>query len=134
MLRKIAILLIFIYLIPNMGIGINLHWCGKHLASFSVNSITRLGCSCEELDELEPSVADEDGCCKEEFAFFKLNSTHVAVKEGIQIGAKLMLLFIFPDVNPELAANFHLPAFLLHSFDTKITDPPDQTQLCVFRV
>lgn len=134
MLRKVAILLIFIYLIPNLGFGINLHWCGKHLASFSINSTSQLGCSCEELDELDFSVPESDDCCKEEFAFFKLNTTHVAGKELMQIGAKSVLLLFFSMDNHGLFVKENIPSFVSHHLGANVADPPGQPQLCVFRV
>ena len=134
MLRKVAILLIFIYLIPNLGFGINLHWCGKHLASFSINSTSQLGCSCEELDELDFSTPESDDCCKEEFAFFKLNTTHVAGKELMQIGAKSVVLLFFSMDNNGLFVKENKPSFVSHHLGANVADPPGQPQLCVFRV
>lgn len=134
MLRKVAILLTIIYLVPNLGLGVNLHWCGKHLASFSINSCDELGCSCEEFEDQVSSLPDSDDCCKEEFTFFKLNTTHIAGKDLLQIGAKSILLFAQPvsdqsyEDYKQLTSDFHLESFVL------IADPPDQTQLCVFRV
>lgn len=134
MLRKVAIFLIFIYLIPNLGFGINLHWCGKHLASFSINSISQLGCSCEELDELDFSAPESDDCCKEEFAFFKLNTTHVAGKELLLIGAKSVLLLFFSLDYHGLFVKENIPTIVFKHLGANVADPPGQPQLCVFRV
>lgn len=134
MLRKVAVLLIFIYLIPNLGLGVNLHWCGKHLASFSINSCDDLGCSCEEFEELENTFSDEDDCCKEEFAFLKLNTTHVAGKELLQIGAKSVLLLVEPLSDPSVDPHRQLFSVFELQSGAIVADPPDQSLLCVFRV
>jgi hypothetical protein len=134
MLRKVAIVLIFIYMLPNLGFGINLHWCGKHLASFSINSISQLGCSCEEFDGMDISSQESDDCCKEEFAFFKLNTTHMAGKELLQIGAKSVLLLFFSLDCNGLFVKEDLPSNFFHNLSANVADPPGQPQLCVFRV
>jgi hypothetical protein len=134
MLRKVAILLIFIYLIPHLGFGVNLHWCGKHLASFSINSISHLGCSCEEFDEANLSSSESDDCCKEEFAFFKLNTTHMSGKELMQIGGKSFLLLLFSLDYHDLFLKENIHPVVSHHLDANLTDPPGQALLCVFRV
>lgn len=60
MYRVVAIVLLFLYLIPNIGINGTVHYCGGEVASVTVNGIgSSEKCECG-------SMRMDSGCCSDE--------------------------------------------------------------------
>ncbi|MDZ4759059.1 MAG: hypothetical protein SGJ10_13100 [Bacteroidota bacterium] len=78
-MRKIfAILLLFCYLIPAIGLSVSVHYCGGRLASFSIIGTDEAKCPCGDM----PMKKD---CCKDKTASFKIKDTQRNSKQIIVI-------------------------------------------------
>ncbi len=71
MKKSLFLFITFIYLIPSIGFGIDLHWCGKKVHFVSINSTHEKRCACKQ--KMKP------GCCKDKYISFKLSSYHKQV-------------------------------------------------------
>lgn len=75
--KHISILLAFFLLVSNVGLAFNVHYCGKEIASVSLNTIvsqqTEKGC-CEKI------VAKKDSCCKDKIVNFQKKSDNATIK------------------------------------------------------
>ena len=69
--------LAFILLVSNVGLAFNVHYCGKEIASVSLNTIvsqpTEKGC-CEKI------VTKKNNCCKDKVVNFQKKSDNAIIK------------------------------------------------------
>ncbi|MBG6110343.1 hypothetical protein IWX84_001211 [Flavobacterium sp. CG_9.10] len=72
-----SLFLAFLLLVSNVGLAFNVHYCGKEIASVSLNTIvsqpTEKGC-CEKI------VAKKDSCCKDKVVNFQKKSDNATIK------------------------------------------------------
>ncbi len=78
MKKVITIFLLLLFLIPNSGIAVSIHWCGGKLASFDLFAGGEHKCKCGKMD-MKPN------CCKNKTTLLKANNemsknTHFAFK------------------------------------------------------
>ncbi|SHL81281.1 HYC_CC_PP family protein [Flavobacterium xinjiangense] len=71
-----SLFLAFLLLVSNVGLAFNVHYCGKEIASVSLNTVsqsTEKGC-CEKI------VAKKDSCCKDKVVNFQKKSDNATIK------------------------------------------------------
>jgi hypothetical protein len=72
-----SLFLAFLLLVSNVGLAFNVHYCGKEIASVSLNTIVSLqtekGC-CEKI------AAKKDSCCKDKVVNFQKKSENATAK------------------------------------------------------
>ncbi|MBP2284262.1 hypothetical protein H4V97_002580 [Flavobacterium sp. CG_23.5] len=72
-----SLFLAFLLLVSNVGLAFNVHYCGKEIASVSLNTIVSQqsdkGC-CEKI------VAKKDSCCKDKVVNFQKKSDNATAK------------------------------------------------------
>jgi hypothetical protein len=87
MKRLFAIFFCFVYLVPTLGISLNLHYCGETLTAISLFNIGDKNCCCGEEEE-------SDDCCKDK-------SVNCQVKEGQNTAVKItpLQVQVIPAVN-----------------------------------
>ena len=66
MKKLFAILMMICYLIPSIGIKVNQHFCGKHLASTTFGDIQNPPCGCGK-------KSMKTDCCKDVKSFVKIS-------------------------------------------------------------
>jgi hypothetical protein len=74
--KFISILLLSSYLIPAIGVGLNLHWCGHVLFSVSLDSDDHQNCFCTQFKEVGDDSKPD--CCKDDYVYYKLSQQHTA--------------------------------------------------------
>ena len=122
-MKRIAIILITLcYLLPAIGLSINVHWCGGKISSVKFQSITAPECRCGK--KMLP------GCCKDFQTLIKLTDNQKAGSS-----------FSFPkDFQTEIqqfttASKTGLLYFELQTFDYfKDKVPPFKNKLPVYLV
>lgn len=67
MRKLVAILLLFFYLIPAIGLSIDAHWCGKKVKIVSIDSSHEKKCPC--------SKKMSNGCCSDVHVSLKLTDS-----------------------------------------------------------
>ncbi|MBK7966542.1 MAG: hypothetical protein IPK10_15545 [Bacteroidetes bacterium] len=134
-MRKIlCTLLLTAYLIPAIGVGINLHWCGHILFAFSMSSDDHTNCMCAQFKEVGDNSKSD--CCKDDYVYYKLSQQHTS--------SSIQCLTYF-DKSMSGYASIQYPSFrfidfvdrkcsLVKSMYSKDERPPDITLLSVFRV
>lgn len=76
MKKILCALLLTAYLIPAIGVGINLHWCGHVLFAFSMSADDHANCMCTQFKaEGDNSKSD---CCKDDYVYYKLSQQHIS--------------------------------------------------------
>jgi hypothetical protein len=132
--KIICTLLLTAYLIPAIGVGINLHWCGHVLFAFSMTADDHTNCMCTQFKTAEDNSKSD--CCKDDYVYYKLSQQHTA--------SSVHCLTHF-DKTMEDFANINYSSFcfldlvshncfLVKSNYKNDERPPDITVLSVFRV
>lgn len=130
MKRITVILLMFLYLLPAIGVTVSAHYCGGKVTSVSFNPFdTKHKCPCG-------SKKMKKDCCKDETKTFKLKNEQ---QKAHQFTLKVFKVFTF---QPVLVDNFtfsYQQPLILNDYST--TDhPPDNIKHplyirhCVFRI
>jgi hypothetical protein len=130
MKRITVILLMFLYMIPAIGVTVSAHYCGGKVTSVSFNPFdTKHKCPCG-------SKKMKKDCCKDETTTFKLDDEQQKTK---QISCNVVKITDFqPAVPTNLTFDYHTP-LLSTEFDHS-THPPDDLKHplyirhCVFRI
>jgi hypothetical protein len=77
--KVISLFLVFLLLIPNMGITVNVHYCGDSIAAISLHSellsLTESENCCGETDLLE-----KGSCCKDRLVHLEKKADEATVK------------------------------------------------------
>ena len=134
MKKLITILLLVAYLIPAIGVGVNLHWCGEILFSCSVTSESQAECMCTQFSASEQSKKSD--CCNDHYVYYKISDQHLfSQSENLtNISKNLVgeLFTIFPLTNSLacITAKRNWSDQLLY-FDDR---PPERSLLGVFRI
>lgn len=69
-MRRITTILLFVcYLIPCMGMSVNIHYCGGKVKSVSLISSNNTRCACSK-------KTMKKGCCQDKVAFIKAPQDH----------------------------------------------------------
>lgn len=72
-----SLFLVILFLVSNVGLAFNVHYCGKEIASISINKIisqqSEKGC-CEKI------FAKKDSCCKDKVVNFQKKSENATAK------------------------------------------------------
>ncbi len=68
--RLLGILLLFLYLIPSIGVSGSVHYCGGEIAAIVIIPTDEHPCACS------PSEPMEDGCCKDKAFSIKIKDNH----------------------------------------------------------
>lgn len=130
MKRITVILLMFLYMIPAVGVTVTAHYCGGKVTSVSFNPFdTKHKCPCG-------SKKMKRDCCKDKTTTLKLDETQQKTQ---QISCNFMKVTNFQPVIPtNLIFDYHTP-LLSTEFDYS-THPPDDLKHslyilhCVFRI
>lgn len=92
-----SLILVLLLLIPNIGMTINVHYCGGSIASVSLHS--------ELLSPTEPEeccakadVLEEDSCCKDRLVHLEKKSDEVTTKVVISAIASPYILVAQPQL------------------------------------
>jgi hypothetical protein len=107
-----VILLLFLYLLPNIGLSISKHFCGGELSSISAFPFHDHDCGCGD-------EAMDNDCCKDEFSFLKLEDSQQKTQQ-VQIS--------FEEFNSQFACHFEIESLfylLPKRVITSCIDPPD---------
>lgn len=130
MKRATVILLMFLYLIPAIGVTVSAHYCGGKITSVSFNPFdTKHKCPCG-------SKKMKKDCCKDETATIKLDDKQQKAQQAFY---KVVKVTDFqPAVSTTLTLDYKTP-LLLTEFDHS-SHPPDDVKHplyirhCVFRI
>lgn len=104
MKKLIAIPLLLLYLVAVSGTMVQLHFCGRELASFTVNDTEEASCCCgpqkpsAEKERKAALAADDDDCCKNKTITLK-----IAQDQNTAQGIFLQLSSLQAIVPPQLA-------------------------------
>ncbi|MBP6511825.1 MAG: hypothetical protein KA347_04075 [Bacteroidia bacterium] len=76
-MRKFCIVLLLVsYMVPAVGVGVNLHWCGHILFAVSLDSDAHQNCLCAQFNDDGDDTKSE--CCKDDYVYYKLSQQHTA--------------------------------------------------------
>ncbi|MBK9639674.1 MAG: hypothetical protein IPO63_18445 [Bacteroidetes bacterium] len=134
-MRKFCIVLLLVsYLVPAIGVGVNLHWCGHVLYAFSMNSDEHQNCLCTQFNE-EGEDAKSD-CCKDDYAYYKLSQQHVTSTLCCINHFDKSPIKNFISNNSAIALSLFLYQRQFYFFSRFNTDesPPDLLKLGILRV
>lgn len=132
MIKKIAIIfLIFLYLVPAIGVTVSAHSCDGKVTSVSFNSFdTKHKCSCG-------SKKMKKDCCKDQTTTIKIDDkqqqTQLVSCKGVKVTA------FQPAISTNLTIGYKTP-FLLTEPEYNAQTPPDDIKHplyilhCVFRI
>ena len=129
-----CILLLVSYMVPSVGVGVNLHWCGHILFAVSMDSDVHQDCLCIQFKDVGDETKPD--CCKDDYVYCKLSQQHTA--------SEIFRLHHF-DKSPVINFINSFPPFSLFYFakQSKVyffagynTDesPPDLLKLGILRV
>ena len=75
----LSILLLFLYLIPSIGVNASFHYCGEDFAGIAVAGIHEHPCSCD------PDIPMDADCCSDEDFSIKIKDNHKNVDSKILV-------------------------------------------------
>ncbi|QQS28964.1 MAG: hypothetical protein IPM47_19355 [Sphingobacteriales bacterium] len=118
-MKKIAvILLMFLYLIPAIGVTISTHYCGGKVTSVSFNPFdTKHKCPCG-------SKKMKKNCCKDETTTFKLEDEQRKTQQVFCNFIKIKISDFQPALTSNLTFNYRSP-LLFTEFDHSAHPPDD---------
>lgn len=116
--RLLGIFLMFLYLIPTIGITGSVHYCGGEIAAIVILPIDEHPCACG------PSEPMEDGCCADKAFSIKIKDTHKNADVKILINdigdfANTQITYAIIDINAPLLQK-------KEQFRIKENEPPDK--------
>ena len=134
-MRKFCIVLLLVsYIIPAIGVGVNLHWCGHVLFAISMDSDAHQGCFCAQFKEVGDETKSD--CCKDDYVYYKLSQQHT-----------VSYIYNFNQFNnsPVIIFNNSSPSIPLFNFANQMEvsffagnnideNPPDLLMLGILRV
>ncbi len=129
-----CIILLVSYLVPAVGVGVNLHWCGHILFAVSMDSDAHQDCLCAQFKEAGENAKSD--CCKDDYVYYKLSQQHTStdvfslkqfVKSFEQSFINTIPIISFWDSNWN-------KDFYLKSKYKKDRRPPDLEELNILRV
>ncbi len=107
MKRIAVIILMFLYLIPAIGVTVSAHYCGGKISSLSLKFADTHKCACG-------NKAMKKDCCKDETKTFKLKDSHqfstsylIDDNKQIDFQTALAALLIFPDYVEFISTDFY---------------------------
>ncbi|MFN0187522.1 MAG: HYC_CC_PP family protein [Bacteroidia bacterium] len=134
-MKKFCIVLLLVsYLVPAVGVGVNLHWCGHILFAVSMDSDAHQDCLCTQFKEVGSDSKPD--CCKDDYVYYKLSQQHTSssifslnqfVKSVDQSFIKAIPIISFWDSTWSKAS-------YLKSKYKKDRRPPDLEELSILRV
>lgn len=121
-------------MVPAVGVGVNLHWCGHILFAVSLDSDAHNNCLCAQFKEVgEDSKSD---CCKDDYVYYKLSQQHTAssVFSLNHFDKSTVIYFInsFPPISLFYFAN-QSKVYFFARYNTD-ESPPDLLKLGILRV
>lgn len=134
MRKVVATVLLFAYLIPAIGVGVNLHWCGEILFSCSVTSESQTDCMCTQFSASEQSKKSD--CCSDNYVYYKISDQHLFSQSANftsiskNLVGELFTIFTLTSSIAYFNATRNWSEQLLY-FDDR---PPERCQLGVFRI
>jgi len=132
--KFISILLLSAYLIPAIGVGLNLHWCGNVLFAVSMDSDEHQDCLCAQFKDVGDETKSD--CCKDDYVYYKFSQQHTSTDVFSLKHFDKSTVKCFMNSFPSIAifdftnlstANF----FARYNFDES---PPDLMKLGILRV
>lgn len=134
MKKFLSIFILSAYLIPAIGIGVNLHWCGNILFSFSMSSDDHTTCMCEPFKTAKDASASD--CCKDDYVYYKLSLQHTSapVFTMKQFGQFMDVSLMNKIPLISFSNDQQQVDFYPDSIYKKDRRPPDLSELSVFRV
>jgi hypothetical protein len=129
MKKLLSIILMFFYIIPAIGVNVNLHYCGGELSSVSHSLVESKKCLCK------PNKMKK-GCCEDKQQTFKLDNNQQ--KANVTTPNLKNLTFIIATTT----AIYPIPSFYksVERTDCIVYNPPEYykrdicLQNCVFRI
>lgn len=79
--RLLSILLMFLYLIPSIGVSGSVHYCGGEIAAVVIIPTDEHPCACG------PAEPMDDGCCQDKAFSFKIKDNHKSADAKVLIAA-----------------------------------------------
>ncbi len=77
--RLLSILLLFLYLIPSIGVQGSVHYCSNEIAAIVILPTDKHPCACDPLESMD------DTCCKDKHFSVKIKDNHKSVDSKIAI-------------------------------------------------
>jgi hypothetical protein len=76
--KHISLFLAFFLLVSNVGLAVNVHYCGKSISSISLNTV--ISSQNSEKGCCEKTTSENDSCCKDKTFHFQQKTDNLIVK------------------------------------------------------
>ncbi len=121
-------------MVPAVGVGVNLHWCGHILFAVSMDFDVHQDCLCIQFKDVGDETKPD--CCKDDYIYYKLSQQYMASEIFSLHHFDKFPVKCFMNSIPPLSLFYFAKQSKVYFFPRYNTDesPPDLLKLGILRV